>query len=247
MKLTTLLRALPAALTLFGAHCTPVEDAWGQTSLDGFVEKQADTSIQGVLANIGTDGSEARGAAAGVIIASPSKIDPDYFSTWTRNSALTYKALVERFIDGDAFLQQKIDDYVSSQAKLQTLSNPPGGPDSGGMGEPRFNVDETAFTGSWDRPQHDGPSLRATTLTIYASWLIANGQKAKATEKVWLVIAKDLAYSFRYWNQTGFDLWEETVGSSFFTISAVHRALAESADLATRLGKSCSGCAEAAP
>jgi glucoamylase len=115
------------------------------------------------------------------------------------------------------------------------------------MGEPRFNVDETAFTGSWGRPQHDGPALRATTLTIYASWLIANGQKAKATEKVWPFIAKDLAYSFRYWNQTGFDLWEETVGSSFFTIFAIHRALAESADLATSLGKSCSGCAEAAP
>jgi glucoamylase len=115
------------------------------------------------------------------------------------------------------------------------------------MGEPRFNVDGTAFTGTWGRPHHDGPALRATTLTIYANWLIANDQKAKATEKVWPVIAKDLAYSFRYWNQTGFDLWEETVGSSFFTISAIYRALAEGANLAASLGKSCSGCAEAAP
>jgi glucoamylase len=153
-----------------------------------------------MLANIGTDGSNAQGAAAGVVIASPSRTDPDYFSTWTRDFALMYKALVERFIDGDTSLQHKIVDYISSQAKIQTLSNPSGGPDSGGIGEPRFNVDETAFTGSWGRPQPDGPALRATTLTIYANWLVANGQKAKATEKVWPVIAKDLAYSVRCWN-----------------------------------------------
>ena len=160
---------------------------------------------------------------------------------------MVYKALVERFIDGDTSLQQKIDDYVSSQAKIQTLTNPSGGPDAGGLGEPRFNVDQTPFTGAWGRPQHDGPALRATTLTIYANWLVANGGRAKASETVWPVIAKDLAYTFRYWNQTGFDLWEETVGSSFFTISAIHRALVEGADLAKALGKTCSGCAEAAP
>jgi glucoamylase len=158
-----------------------------------------------------------------------------------------FKALIERFIDGDSSLQHKIDDYVSSQAKIQTLTNPSGGPDTGGLGEPRYNVDQTAFTSVWGRPQHDGPALRATALTIYANWLIANGEQSKAVTNVWPVIEKDLAYTFRYWNQTGFDLWEETIGSSFFTISAIHRALVEGADLAKSLGKSCSGCTEAAP
>lgn len=64
---------------------------------------------------------------------------------------------------------------------------------------------------------------------------------------MWPVIAKDLAYTVRNWNLTGFDLWEEVNGSSFFTLSASHRALVEGAALATALGKTCDGCAAAAP
>lgn len=161
---------------------------------------------------------------------------------------MTYKALAERFISsGDTTLRSKLDDYVSAQAYLQTVSNPSGGPDTGGLGEPKFNVDRTAFTGAWGRPQRDGPPLRATALTIYANWLIANGAQAQALNTVWPVIAKDLAYTVTYWNQTGFDLWEEVNGSSFFTLSATHRALVEGAALATKLGKTCTGCAAAAP
>lgn len=170
----------------------------------------------------------------------------DYY-TWTRDAALTYKAIVERFIEGDKSLKQKIDDYVSAQADLQGVSNPSGGPDSGGLAEPKFHVNKTAFTGPWGRPQRDGPPLRATALTIYANWLIANGQTSQAANTVWPVIANDLGYAVRYWNQTGFDLWEEVSGSSFFTLSATHRALAEGAALATKLGKTCDGCAAAAP
>jgi glucoamylase len=155
--------------------------------------------------------------------------------------------LVERFVAGDTSLRQKIDDYVSAQAYLQGITNPSGGPDTGGLGEPKYNVNLTAFTGPWGRPQRDGPALRVTALTIYAHWLVANGNSSQATDTVWPVIAKDLAYTVRYWNQTGFDLWEETNGSSFFTLSASHRALVEGAALAALLGKTCDGCAEAAP
>lgn len=160
---------------------------------------------------------------------------------------MTYKALIERFVAGDTSLQQKIDDYVSAQAQLQGLTNPSGGPDSGGLGEPKYQVDKTAFTGAWGRPQRDGPALRTTALTIYANYLIANGNSAKAASNVWPVIAKDLAYTVQYWNQTGFDLWEEVSGSSFFTLSASHRALVEGAALASKLGQTCNGCAAAAP
>lgn len=160
---------------------------------------------------------------------------------------MVYKSLVERFIAGDTSLQSKIDDFVSSQTTLQGVSNPSGGPDSGGLGEPKFNVDMSAYTGAWGRPQRDGPPLRATALILYANWLLANGGETKARTKVWPVIAKDLAYTVRYWNQTGFDLWEEVNGSSFFTLSASHRALIEGAALAEELGQTCTGCADAAP
>jgi glucoamylase len=159
---------------------------------------------------------------------------------------LTYKALIERFTAGDTTLRQKIDDYVSAQAYLQGVSNPSGDPDTGGLGEPKFQVNRTAFTGSWGRPQRDGPSLRSTALVIYANWLIQSGAQEQALNTVWPVIAKDLAYTVRYWNQTGFDLWEEINGSSFFTLSASHRALVEGAALATKLGQTCDGCTDAA-
>lgn len=167
--------------------------------------------------------------------------------TWTRDSALTYKVIVERFIHGDKSLQRKIDEYVAESAHLQGVSNPSGGPDSGGLGEPKFNVNLTAFTGSWGRPQRDGPALRATALTIYANWLISNGGHDQAENKIWPVIAKDLDYTVKYWNRTGFDLWEEINGSSFFTLSASHRALVEGDALAKKLGKTCQDCAVNAP
>ena len=68
--------------------------------------------------------------------------------------------LVDNFIQGNFGLQSEIESYISAQAYLQTVSNPSGGLSTGGLGEPKFNVDETAFTGAWGRPQRDGPALR---------------------------------------------------------------------------------------
>ncbi|KAF4456896.1 Glucoamylase [Fusarium austroafricanum] len=218
------------ALTLLQSQVTASP---GPSSLDSFIAKEADVAIKGVLANIGADGKRAQGAAPGAVVASPSRTDPDF--------------LVERFIHGDKPLQRKIDEYVSAQAKLQGVTNPSGGPESGGLGEPKFQVNLTAFTGSWGRPQRDGPPLRATALTLYANWLISHGDRSKAVNKVWPVIEKDLAYVTKFWNRTGYDLWEEVNGSSFFTLSATHRALVEGASLAKKLGKSCPTCEANAP
>jgi glucoamylase len=54
-----------------------------------------------------------------------------------------------------------------------------------------------------------------------------------------------LTYDTR--NDTGFDLWEEVSGSSFFTIAAQHRALVEGSALSKQLGKSCTYCDSQAP
>jgi glucoamylase len=68
------------------------------------------------------------------------------------------KTLVDGLIDGESGLEPHIRDYVGAQAVLQGIGNPSGGfNDGAGLGEPKFNVDETAFTGPWGRPQRDGP------------------------------------------------------------------------------------------
>ena len=84
-----------------------------------------------------------------------------------------FKTLVDMFRNGDSGLLDIIEEYIDAQAYIQTVSNPSGDlSDGGGLGEPKFNADKTAFTGSWGRPQRDGPALRATALVSFGQWLI---------------------------------------------------------------------------
>ncbi|KAL1969255.1 hypothetical protein VTN77DRAFT_9447 [Rasamsonia byssochlamydoides] len=216
-------------------------------SLDSFLATETPIALQGVLNNIGANGADVAGASPGIVVASPSKSDPDYFYSWTRDAALTAKYLVDAFIAGNTGLQETIQEYISAQAYLQTVSNPSGGLSTGGLGEPKFNVNETAFTGAWGRPQRDGPALRATALIAYANYLIDNGESSTADEIIWPIVQNDLSYITQYWNSTTFDLWEEIDGSSFFTTAVQHRALVEGNTLATKLGHTCSNCVSQAP
>lgn len=231
-----------AACSVANARCLPRAD-----DLDTFVEKQRAISVQGVLNNIGPDGSKASGAGAGVIIASPSTENPDYFYTWSRDASLTMKMVIDEFLLGETKFESYIEDFIHSQAVLQTVTNPSGTflPNGVGLGEPKYNVDLTRFNGAWGRPQRDGPALRAIALIAYSNWLVSNDQEDKAKTVVWPVISNDLSYVGQYWNSTGFDLWEEVQGSSFFTTQNQFRALVEGDALAKSLGVECTGCDQA--
>jgi glucoamylase len=162
-------------------------------SLDTWLAAETTVARQGILNNIGSAGAYSASAKPGIVIASPSTSSPDCkivrqrhrkikkalivetdYYTWTRDSALVFKTLVDLFKNGDTALLTVIEEYISAQAYIQTVSNPSGGLSSGGLGEPKFNVDETAFTGSWGRPQRDGPALRATALISFGEWLIVS-------------------------------------------------------------------------
>ncbi len=217
-------------------------------SLTDFIATEGPIALQGVLNNIGSAGSEAAGAQSGLVVASPSRSNPDYFYAWTRDSALTFKALVDAFIAGNSALQPQIEKYIYAQAQLQAVSNPSGSLANGaGLGEPKFEVDGTAFTGAWGRPQRDGPALRATALIAYSRWLLSNGGTSMVTSVIWPIVSNDLHYVAQYWNQTTFDLWEETNGSSFFTTAVQHRTLVEGNTLTGQIGESCTGCVSQAP
>ena len=217
-------------------------------SLDDFVTTESPIALQGVLSNIGSGGSKVSGAASGLVIASPSKSTQDYFYTWTRDSALTMKTLVDTYIFGNTGLESTIQDYLYAQARLQAVPNRSGGLlDGTGLGEPKFEADGTAFEGDWGRPQADGPALRATALIAYSRSLIASGQLDLVTSTLWPTIANDLNYVGQYWNRTGFGLWEEVNGSNFFTTAAQHRALVEGNALAVQIGQTCPSCASQAP
>ena len=66
-----------AALALLQGAVVATPGYGGGSDLGRYIKKQSDVSIQGVLANIGADGSRAQGAAPGAVVASPSRSDPD--------------------------------------------------------------------------------------------------------------------------------------------------------------------------
>ena len=105
---------------------------------------------------------------------------------------MTFKLIVDSFIAGDTSLEPTIQDYVIAQARLQTIQTPSGGLSTGGLAEPKYNLDETAFTEPWGRPQRDGPALRATALITYGKYLVANGKSGVAKSILWPIISNDL-------------------------------------------------------
>lgn len=136
-------------------------------------------------------------------------------------------------------------EYVSAQAELQVLPNPSGDLESGGLSEPKFEADLTAFTGSWGRPQRDGPALRALSLIPYAHYLLDHGDEAYVRSALYnagavrapnSTIKNDLEEVAGRWSQPGFDIWEELDGRHFYTDFMSWRALQAGGHLARRLG-----------
>ena len=81
-------------------------------------------------------------------------MNPNYLYTWVRDSSLVFKTVIDQFTTGaDTTLRSLIDLFVTAESNLQSVSNPSGSITTGGLGEPKFMIDGTAFTGSWGRPQ----------------------------------------------------------------------------------------------
>lgn len=175
-----------------------------QDALSTFISREQPIALQGVLANIGgLNSSWVEGASPGIVVASPSTYNPNYFYTWTRDSALTYTMLIDELIFGNTSLRQTIEDYTTAQAILQTVTNPSGSlwPAGDGLGEPKFYTNMTRFDGTWGRPQRDGPALRATAFMNLAPVLFKLNETETFLKIYWPLILNDLKYVGQYWNQ----------------------------------------------
>jgi glucoamylase len=144
-----------------------------------------------------------------------------------------------------------LDAYTSLQSEIQHTSNPSGSfDDLSGLGEPKFGVDGKPFTGSWGRPQRDGPALRALTLIHYVREYNASHPSLWVSNEAVdffepyyhgsmppnSVIKADLEYVSHYWNESGFDLWEEVEGLHFFNLVVSARSLREGSVFARSFG-----------
>ncbi|KAF9013323.1 glucoamylase [Cyathus striatus] len=189
-------------------------------TIEQYIASQGPINKAGIRANIGPYGSQSAGAGVGLVVASPSTFDPDYLYTWTRDSALVFKSLIDEYTHGEntsLALRSSIDNYVAAQTRLQQVSNPSGTVSTGGL---------------------DGPPLRAIALITYANWLLKDSNATYVNNSLLPVIKLDLDYTAKYWNQSGFDLWEEVSSRSFFTTAVQHRALREGSTFATKIGQS---------
>jgi glucoamylase len=221
-----------ASIAIFSIFTNPSTKG----AVDTYIGTEGPIAKAGLLANIGPNGSKSSGAKPGIVIASPSTSNPNYYYSWTRDSSLVFKTLIDQYtqgVDTSSSLRTLIDDFVIAEATLQQVSNPSGTVGRGGLGEPKFNPDETAFTGPWGRPQRDGPALRSTALIAYANYLLTQeANKTYVNHTLWPIIKLDLDYVSSNWNLTTFDLWEEIESSSFFTTAVQHRSLREGIALA---------------
>ncbi len=77
----SLISAIATAATLFAQYSLAGRpyyrgDFW-HDSLASFIASETPRSLKGILDNIGPNGTQVEGAASGLVIASPSKVDPD--------------------------------------------------------------------------------------------------------------------------------------------------------------------------
>lgn len=184
-----------------------------------------------------------QGTVPGVVIASPSRRDPNYYYHWIRDASLvmeTVRVLRDQATGAErAQADAAMMDFVRFSRRNQVT------PTSTGLGDPRFNVDGKADYEPWGRPQNDGPALRAIVLTRFAKTLLREGRRDLIEREFYraelppqTVVKADLEYIAHNWHLKSFDPWEEIRGHHFFHRAVALSALREGAELAELLGDS---------
>jgi glucoamylase len=184
------------------------------------------------------------GAMPGAIVASPSRSNPNYYFHWVRDSGIVVRAILELYESTtDPSTRRRYFDALMDFAEFSRHIQRTAIELGTGLGEPKFKVDGTPYTGPWARPQNDGPAIRAIELTKFAFILLRQGKRELVREKLYdaklptdSVIKTDLEYVSQHIGKTCFDCWEEVRGHSFFTQLLERKALREGAELAMTLG-----------
>ncbi|GAB7345807.1 hypothetical protein MBLNU457_4067t1 [Dothideomycetes sp. NU457] len=203
---------------------------------------QAATAKALMFLNINPD---VPGASSGTVTAArsgpsyPAK-DPDYEYNWVRDSALTMDVVQTLYAASTSsqvtsLYETILFEYAAARSREQTNRDA-----IAGLGEPKFYLNQTAFTGSWGRPQNDGPATAAITLMEFANEYIARGgspSKVKtqlygsqldgdnAATSAPGPILKDLLFVVNNWPSPSFDLWEEVSSTHFYTRMVQRKAL----------------------
>lgn len=190
------------------------------------------------------------GDAEGTVVAARSgpsytQTDPDYEYNWVRDSSLTMdvvQTLYAAATKAKAKMQYEdiLFEYATARATEQNDPNL-----LTGLGEPKFYLNNTIFSGPWGRPQNDGPATSAITLMEFAdSYLANNGTLETVKQKIYdsasfpstAPMMKDLLFVASNWSSPSYDLWEEEESDHFYTRMVQRRALVMGTTFATKMG-----------
>ena len=174
-----------------------------------------DKIIQRIMENTNTTTNP------GIIIASPSE-EPPYKFHWIRDSALVMRTIMDMYSNTkEPIYFQYIMNYIENESKLQELET------ISGLGEPKYNINCTAFNGSWGRPQNDGPALRG--IMLFKIIELFNYKYDTIIHNLIVpILVKDLVYIQNNYDKESYDIWEEVKGWHFYTRMVQLKFLKES-------------------
>lgn len=173
--------------------------------------------------------------------------EPDYEYTWVRDTSLTFEVVkslyaaaskkpARSFYEGLIFAYSDVRAHEQIEPGLQT-----------GLGEPKFYLNNTIFTGPWGRPQNDGPATSAITLIEFANAYLANGGSVDTVRnKIYdsnanpasAPVMKDLLFVASNWTYPSFGIWEEVEADHFYDRLVQRKALVLGAAFAKKMGDS---------
>jgi len=188
----------------------------------------------------------------GAVIAAPASeglsFIQDYQFHWTRDAAITMAAVLALYVRARTstekdLLRPYLLNYLSF---LKVTQSQPNYNNLNILGEPKFNINGTLWTGPWGRPQDDGAGLVATVLIQLARVFIQEKQEGSLIDGIYhptdrCLLKPNLEYIANNWSQSSVGVWEEVRGSHFFRLCVQRRALYAGAELANQLGDSKAG------
>ncbi|KAK4541511.1 hypothetical protein LTR36_007957 [Oleoguttula mirabilis] len=211
------------------------------------VGSESETAFERMFLNINP---AITGAAEGVVVAARSgpsytQTDPDYEYNWVRDASLTMDVVQTLYAAATKSkpktqYEDILFEYATARATEQNDPNL-----LTGLGEPKFYLNNTIFSGPWGRPQNDGPATSAITLMEFAnSYLSNNGALSTVKQKIYdsatfpstAPVMKDLLFVASNWSSPSFDLWEEEESDHFYTRMVQRRALVMGSSFATQMG-----------
>ncbi|KAG0053842.1 hypothetical protein BGZ83_000316 [Gryganskiella cystojenkinii] len=233
----TLLKVTLASPLVARATCTNID----QNAITSWASSQYAYSLSTMMNNLSPAGSK-----TGCVVAAQSQTNPQYYYHWSRDGALTMYAITLQYINaidsGNTALQSTyaalVKDWISFEYGLQSISNPTvsiTGNIQDNVGEPKFNIDGTAYTQPWGRPQNDGPALRTRTIVKFLRAYVPITGDTSYASSLYNMISRDMSYVVRHYADACtsgtpcVDLWEERSDSHFYTDVSQRRGLKEGA------------------